>query len=57
MPYLWPRGEIDMKVRVTLAIILLAAAKAATVGIPLLGFFGEGRSLSDWISDSKTELI
>ena len=34
-----------------------ALATLATLGIPLLGFFGEGRSLSDWISDSKTELI
>jgi uncharacterized RDD family membrane protein YckC len=41
----------------TLLRWLGALATLALLGIPLLGFFGEGRSLSDWISDSKTELI
>ncbi len=36
LPYLWPHGELDMKVRVSLAIVLLAAAKAITVSVPLI---------------------
>ncbi|MFN3232615.1 MAG: ABCB family ABC transporter ATP-binding protein/permease [Alphaproteobacteria bacterium] len=36
LPYLWPAGELDMKVRVALAVILIAAAKAMTVSVPLI---------------------
>ncbi|MCH2549268.1 MAG: ABC transporter ATP-binding protein/permease [Alphaproteobacteria bacterium] len=34
LPYLWPKGQFEMRVRVILAIILLVAAKAATVAVP-----------------------
>ncbi|MBI1181925.1 MAG: ATP-binding cassette domain-containing protein [Alphaproteobacteria bacterium] len=35
-PYLWPPGETNMKVRVVVALVLLAAAKGITVSIPLI---------------------
>ena len=34
LPYLWPKGQFEMRVRVILAIILLVAANAATVAVP-----------------------
>jgi ATP-binding cassette subfamily B protein len=33
-PYLWPRGALETKLRVGIAIILLVAAKLATVAVP-----------------------
>ncbi|MDA0339146.1 MAG: ABC transporter transmembrane domain-containing protein, partial [Proteobacteria bacterium] len=36
LPYLWPAGEPSMKTRVILAVVLLTAAKALTVSIPLI---------------------
>ena len=36
MPYLWPRGRWDLRVRVMLAMALLAAAKVAIVLIPFV---------------------
>ena len=36
LPYLWPRGETDMKTRVVIAVALLALAKVVVVGIPLI---------------------
>jgi ATP-binding cassette subfamily B protein len=35
-PYLWPPGETDVKLRVVAALLLLVAAKVATVTVPLL---------------------
>lgn len=35
LPYLWPRGETELRARVVLSIILLIAAKVATVGVPI----------------------
>ncbi len=35
-PYLWPPGEPGLRLRVVVAMILLVAAKAVGVGIPLL---------------------
>jgi ABC-type transport system involved in Fe-S cluster assembly fused permease/ATPase subunit len=35
-PYLWPPGETEVKVRVVAALLLLVAAKVATVTVPLL---------------------
>jgi ATP-binding cassette subfamily B protein len=35
-PYLWPPGEREMKVRVVVALVLLAAAKGVTVSVPLI---------------------
>src|SRR5262249_47916302 len=34
-PHLWPKGRIDLKLRVVLALSFLAAAKVATVFVPL----------------------
>jgi len=36
LPYLWPLGRGDLKVRVVVALLLLVAAKLANVGVPLL---------------------
>ncbi len=36
LPYLWPRGETSVRVRVVLALALLVVAKIATVYIPLV---------------------
>lgn len=35
LPYLWPRGETEMKVRVVVAVICLILAKAAGVLVPI----------------------
>jgi len=36
LPYLWPRGRADLKLRVVLALVFLVVAKAANVTVPLL---------------------
>jgi ATP-binding cassette, subfamily B, heavy metal transporter len=36
LPYLWPAGRSDLKLRVVLAMILLVCAKLATVTVPLV---------------------
>ncbi|MDA0786876.1 MAG: ABC transporter ATP-binding protein/permease [Proteobacteria bacterium] len=33
-PYMWPKGQIEMRVRVAIAMFLLVAAKVATVAVP-----------------------
>lgn len=33
-PYLWPRGDVELRARVVIAMVLLVAAKVATVAIP-----------------------
>ncbi|MBT7611760.1 MAG: metal ABC transporter permease, partial [Rhodospirillaceae bacterium] len=33
-PYMWPKGQLEMRVRVTIAMVLLVAAKVATVAVP-----------------------
>ena len=35
-PYLWPAGQLELKVRVLLALALLVAAKLTTVFVPLV---------------------
>ncbi|MEN2990138.1 ABC transporter ATP-binding protein/permease [Tistrella sp. BH-R2-4] len=35
LPYLWPRGRPDMKIRVVLAVLALLLAKAAMLTVPL----------------------
>jgi ATP-binding cassette, subfamily B, heavy metal transporter len=35
LPYLWPRGRTEIRVRVTAALVLLVGAKLATIVIPL----------------------
>ena len=36
LPYLWPRGALEMRGRVVLAVLLLVGAKVANVYVPLL---------------------
>ncbi len=36
LPYLWPAGELEMRYRVVASLVLLAAAKVATVSVPIL---------------------
>ena len=36
LPYLWPRGSLEMRGRVLLAILLLIGAKVANVYVPIL---------------------
>ncbi len=36
LPYLWPKGRPGLKARVAAAVLLLIAAKAATVTVPIL---------------------
>ncbi|MGF1607851.1 MAG: ABCB family ABC transporter ATP-binding protein/permease [Kiloniellales bacterium] len=36
LPYLWPRGRLDLRLRVLLAVALLIAAKLANVYVPLI---------------------
>ncbi len=36
LPYLWPTGRADLKARVAIAIVMLVAAKATNVYVPIL---------------------
>jgi ATP-binding cassette subfamily B protein len=36
LPYLWPRGRLDLRLRVLLAVLLLIVAKLANVYVPLI---------------------
>ncbi|MFQ6017137.1 MAG: ABCB family ABC transporter ATP-binding protein/permease [Kiloniellaceae bacterium] len=36
LPYLWPRGRADLRLRVLLAVVMLVAAKAASVYVPII---------------------
>lgn len=36
VPYLWPRGNFPVKLRVVVALVMLACAKLATVYVPLV---------------------
>ena len=35
-PYLWPRGEAELRLRVVVSVVLLVAAKVATVSVPVI---------------------
>jgi ATP-binding cassette subfamily B protein len=35
-PYLWPKGQTELRARVVIAVIFLAAAKGASVAVPLI---------------------
>lgn len=52
LPYLWPRGRLDMKTRVVLAMAALVMAKVASVYIPLLL-----RDAVDALSTDTAELL
>ena len=45
LPYLWPRGQWEMKTRVVIAVLLLSAAKVATVAVPAV--FGRAVDILD----------
>ncbi len=53
LPYLWPPGQWEMKARVVIAVILLVAAKAATVAVPWV--FGKAVDILD--QPAETALI
>src|SRR4051794_24756951 len=36
LPYLWPHDSLTLRARVVIAVLLIAAAKATTVYVPLL---------------------
>ena len=36
MPYLWPKGELSLKIRVALAILFLIIAKISVVYVPYI---------------------
>jgi len=36
LPYLWPKGQFEMRARVVVAIACLVLAKAASVYVPVL---------------------
>ncbi len=36
LPFLWPAGQVVLRTRVVIAILLMVAAKAATISVPLL---------------------
>ncbi len=50
MPYLWPRGQWEMKTRVVIAVLLLVAAKMATVAVPAV--FGRAVDILDQPSET-----
>jgi ATP-binding cassette subfamily B protein len=45
LPYLWPRGQWELKIRVLIAVVLLFAAKVATVAVPAV--FGKAVDVLD----------
>ncbi|MCZ6839486.1 MAG: ABC transporter ATP-binding protein/permease [Alphaproteobacteria bacterium] len=45
LPYLWPRGQWEMKTRVVIAVLLMSAAKVATVAVPAV--FGRAVDILD----------
>ena len=36
LPYLWPRGAVEIRARVVLSVLCLVVAKGITVGFPIL---------------------
>ncbi|RMF00848.1 MAG: ABC transporter ATP-binding protein/permease [Alphaproteobacteria bacterium] len=49
LPYVWPEGRPDLKMRVVLAFVALVAAKAVTVAVPLAY-----KGAVDWLTGSST---
>ena len=52
LPYLWPAESAEMRIRVVVAMLLLATAKGITVGVPVLYKFAV-----DAISDKTVDII
>jgi ABC-type transport system involved in Fe-S cluster assembly fused permease/ATPase subunit len=55
LPYLWPRGQWEMKTRVVIAVLLLIAAKAATVAVPWV--FGKAVDILDQPAETAATAI
>ena len=36
LPYLWPEGRADLRLRVVVSMVLLGAAKVMTVAVPVI---------------------
>ena len=45
LPYMWPAGQFELKLRVVIAVVLLVAAKMATVAVPWV--FGKAVDVLD----------
>lgn len=52
IPYLWPVGSLEMRTRVVLALILLAAAKGISVVVPFIY-----KLAVDQVSDKTVEIV
>ena len=52
VPYLWPADSAEMRIRVVVAMLLLATAKGITVGVPILY-----KLAVDAISDKTVDII
>ncbi len=52
LPYLWPKGSLEMRARVTIALLFLAAAKGINVGVPVIYKFAV-----DALSQPNTAII
>ncbi len=52
LPYLWPRSSLEMRTRVTIALLFLAAAKGINVGVPIVYKFAV-----DALSNPDTAII
>ena len=52
LPYLWPKDALEMRLRVLLALVFLALAKAISAGAPILY-----KMAIDSISDSQAIII
>jgi ABC-type transport system involved in Fe-S cluster assembly fused permease/ATPase subunit len=55
-PYIWPSDRVDLKLRVLGAMLMLLAAKLATVAVPFTfkwatdALVGQGNATSDWLT-------
>ncbi|MDH3580431.1 MAG: ABC transporter ATP-binding protein/permease [Hyphomicrobiales bacterium] len=49
LPYVWPEGRNDLKIRVVLAFVALVIAKVVTVAVPIAY-----KAAVDWLTDSVT---
>ncbi len=52
LPYLWPKNATEMRVRVVIAMLFLAAAKGITVGVPIIYKYAV-----DAISESSATIV
>ncbi|MCH2275825.1 ABC transporter ATP-binding protein/permease [Thalassospira sp.] len=62
LPYLWPRGEFELKTRVVIALLFLVGAKIANVYVPVLYKYavdalGGGKAGTGSVGADTTSLI